>query len=255
MKKLIYIFLIIVMISVLVAGCKKTTDSNSENIIQGIDNTSDNTTNNDKADTTQTDTANTDGTDTTQTDAANNDVTDTTSTDTANTDDTAQSDTSVSDTGSSEQGNNDETSKLFPLDFELSDGRGNQVNLNDYKGNGKVLFVNFFTTWCHFCMDEMPEFQKAVDTYKDNLQVLIVDVNFDSAEKSVADVVKWYDNEGYTIPMVIDEDGSKTSEFYPYVQGYPTTFVYGPDGSFLGYLSGAMDETMISQIMDQYATK
>ncbi len=101
-------------------------------------------------------------------------------------------------------------------------------------------------------MDEMPEFQKAYDAYKDDLEIIIVDVNFDSGEKSVEEVVAWYDETGYTFPMVIDEKGDLTGEFYPYVSGYPTTFIYSPDGSFLGLLSGALDEATITQIVEKY---
>ncbi|MBC7960582.1 MAG: TlpA family protein disulfide reductase [Vallitaleaceae bacterium] len=147
----------------------------------------------------------------------------------------------------------EEKAKLFPTDFELSNGKGEMISLADHKG--KLLFLNFFTTWCGFCMDEMPEFQKAYEKYGDDLQIIIVDVNFDPGEKSIEEVVKWYDDGGYTFPMVIDEDGVKTEAFYPYIQGYPTTFVYGPDGGFIGYLSGALDEATIAQIVEQYKAK
>lgn len=144
----------------------------------------------------------------------------------------------------------EEKAKLFPVNFELSDGRGNSVNLDNHEG--KLLFLNFFTTWCGYCMEEMPGFQKTYDTYKDDIEIIIVNVNFDSGEKSIEEVVAWYEDGGYTFPMVIDEDGVKTSEFYPYIQGYPTTFIYGPDGSFLGYLSGALDEETMQQIIEKY---
>src|SRR5215211_3366249 len=41
-------------------------------------------------------------------------------------------------------------------DFELSDYAGKKVRLADYKG--KVVFVNFWATWCGPCKYEIPMF-------------------------------------------------------------------------------------------------
>lgn len=147
----------------------------------------------------------------------------------------------------------EEKAKLFPINFELADSKGTPFNLADHEG--KILFLNFFTTWCGYCMDEMPEFQKTYESYKDDIEIVIVNVNFDAGEKSKEDVIAWYDDAGYTFPMVIDEEGDKTADFYSYIQGYPTTFIYGPDGSFLGYLSGALDEPTMLQIIEKYKEK
>src|SRR5215210_1719342 len=41
-------------------------------------------------------------------------------------------------------------------DFELNDYTGKKVRLADYKG--KVVFVNFWATWCGPCKYEIPMF-------------------------------------------------------------------------------------------------
>lgn len=145
-------------------------------------------------------------------------------------------------------GPSDEEAKALALDFSLSDGKGNQVNLADY--SDKFVFLNFFTTWCGYCMDEMPEFQKIYDEYNDDVAIIIVNDN--PNDVSVEEVVEWYDSEGYTFPMVIDEGSSETKEFYNYVSGYPTTFVYDKGGKYLGYISGALDEATMVNIINDY---
>ena len=39
-------------------------------------------------------------------------------------------------------------------DFELSDSKGASVKLTNYKGT--VVMLDFWATWCHGCMDEIP---------------------------------------------------------------------------------------------------
>ena len=40
------------------------------------------------------------------------------------------------------------------LDFVLKDQNGKQVSLTDYRG--KVIFLNFWATWCPPCQRELP---------------------------------------------------------------------------------------------------
>ena len=47
--------------------------------------------------------------------------------------------------------------------FELTDQFGNTHRLEDYKG--KVIFLNFWATWCGPCRNEMPEIQKLYEEY------------------------------------------------------------------------------------------
>lgn len=149
-----------------------------------------------------------------------------------------------------ESGPSDEEAEALALDFSLSDGKGNQVNLANFKD--KFVFLNFFTTWCGYCMEEMPEFQKVYDEYGKDVAIIIVNVNFDANEITPEEVVAWYEEAGYTFPMVIDEDGTETEAFYPYVSGYPTTFVYDKGGKYLGYISGALDEASMVNIINDY---
>ena len=43
---------------------------------------------------------------------------------------------------------------------------------------GKWVFINYWATWCQFCLDEIPEFNRFYEHHKHNIQVF--GVNFDA---------------------------------------------------------------------------
>lgn len=70
-------------------------------------------------------------------------------------------------------------------DVQFIDVNGQQVNLSSL--NGKVVFINFWATWCPPCIAEMPSINAFYQKFKDNPNVvfLMVDVdgNFKKSEK------------------------------------------------------------------------
>lgn len=167
-----------------------------------------------------------------------------------------EEDNSGEDARESEKESSDKTdiSNLFNLDFSLGDGRGNTINISEeYKG--EFVFLNFFTTWCGYCMEEMPEFQSFHEAYGDKAEVVIVNVQQDPGEKSVEDVLEWYDSTGYEFPIVFDIDAKDTEQFYPYIQGYPTTFVFDEEGDFLGYIPAMTNEAMMVDILNNHSSQ
>ena len=55
-------------------------------------------------------------------------------------------------------------------DFVLEDAQGNRVRLSDFRGT--PVFLNFWATWCPFCIEEMPDMQLIQDQFGDQLVVL-----------------------------------------------------------------------------------
>lgn len=64
-----------------------------------------------------------------------------------------------------------EVGKLAP-DFELSDFAGARHRLSDFRG--KVVYLNFWATWCVPCEVELPDMQELLDRYPDKLAVIAV---------------------------------------------------------------------------------
>ena len=76
--------------------------------------------------------------------------------------------------------------KLSTYQWQLIDSSGKTVSLEEFKG--KLIFVNFWATWCPPCIAEMPSMQKLYANYQDKIVFLFVTT--DSFEKANAFLVK-----------------------------------------------------------------
>ena len=173
-----------------------------------------------------------------------------TSTDTGT--ETETSDESNTETGTEEQ---DEEEPIAAIDFELLDQFGNTHKLSDYKG--KVVFLNFWATWCPPCKEEMPDIQKLYENYGLNEEDVIIlgvvspksDENQYSQEQDEEGVISFLEEKGYTYPTVLDNSGILQMEYG--VSAYPTTFMIDVDGNVFGYLPGMMTYDIMESIIKQ----
>ncbi|MCF8018110.1 MAG: redoxin domain-containing protein [Vallitaleaceae bacterium] len=136
---------------------------------------------------------------------------------------------------------------IMAPEFTLTSSTGEAISLSDYRG--KIVFLNFWTTWCKYCLEEMPDFQEAYEKYGDDLQILLVNVTTDE-NTDRAGVIDWYEQFDYTMPMVLDEDGDVTSQFT--IPGYPTTYFIDRDGSVIAYYPGLMSTELIDEVMLEF---
>src|SRR5947208_15008227 len=64
-------------------------------------------------------------------------------------------------------------------DFTIKDQNGHPIKLSDYQG--KVVFMNFWASWCVRCVDEAPDMEKLYAKLKDrNIQLVIVHLDIDT---------------------------------------------------------------------------
>ena len=133
-------------------------------------------------------------------------------------------------------------------DFTLTDQFGTEHTLSAYKE--KVVFLNFRTTWCPYCVQEMPEIEDLYHELGENREnVIILGIgapnSYDTVdEKGITDFLEQH---GWTYPVLMDKTG-KIFEIYG-AQSLPTTWLIRADGNLMGYVPGAMDkETMMNLI-------
>ena len=121
-------------------------------------------------------------------------------------------------------------------DFELASLSGEQVALEDFRG--QYVLLNFWATWCGPCCLEMPAFQDRFKEYGGDLQ--IVAVNFDEAQHLVKNFV---DELGLTFEVLLDP-GAEIQRLYQ-VRGYPTSYFIDPAGVVRVIHIGLMTESQL----------
>ena len=137
-------------------------------------------------------------------------------------------------------------------DFTLTDQFGKTHTLSDYQG--KVVFLNFWATWCGPCQKEMPEIQALYEDHGGNTEDLIVlaVANPRSEEYSGADVTQpeieqFLADNGYTYPVAMDLTGEVFADYG--ISAFPTTFMITREGKVLGYLPGQMTREIMDEIV------
>lgn len=132
-------------------------------------------------------------------------------------------------------------------DFTLVDQYGSGHKLSDYKG--KVVFLNFWATWCPPCRNEMPEIEELYKEYK-NIDVVILAVAAPNigTEGSKEDIISFLSKNGYTFPVVFDNTGEVMDKYR--IEAFPTTFVINRDGTIDKYVQGAMNKSTMESIIN-----
>ena len=117
--------------------------------------------------------------------------------------------------------------------FTLEDLRGSMMSLKDFRG--KVIFLNFWASWCGPCRIEMPAMELLWQVFQnDDFVILAVDV------KEERDTVSSFiEKNDYTFPVLLDSRG-KVANMYD-VRAYPTSFLIDREGKVVGKAVGARE--------------
>lgn len=129
----------------------------------------------------------------------------------------------------------------------LVDQHGELFNFDDYKG--KVIFLNFWATWCPPCQKELPEIQALSEKYKNSKDVAVLTVVMPGGREMDAKGIKEFLNEhNYTMPVIFD-DGRLSREYE--ITSLPTTYMLDRDGKKYGAVVGQLTSDMMENIIDR----
>jgi len=108
-------------------------------------------------------------------------------------------------------------------DFTLQDTSGKTHRLSDYRG--RPVIINFWTTWCPPCREELPSMNRAWHQLEHE-GIAMLAINMGEDEDTIFIFSADYPTD-FTILM--DKSG-EVIEQWP-VKGLPTTYVVAPDGT------------------------
>ena len=115
-------------------------------------------------------------------------------------------------------------------DFTLAMPDGKKVSLKDYRG--KVVFLNFWATWCPSCRTEMPDMSKLYQEFKGKgFEIVAVNVK-DKRD----DAMKFVQNMKLTYPIMLDPEGEVGLLYGAW--GMPATYLIDRKGVVLARLWG-----------------
>lgn len=134
----------------------------------------------------------------------------------------------------SERGYGYNVGQLMP-DAAITDTNGRTTYISSFLG--EPLYINFYTTWCYYCGEEVPDMQDIYDEYRSDINYIMIDI-----EESAADALWYADAYGLDIPMY----NIPSWRFGEYeIDGVPTTFVLDAYGRITDMTVGMASRSWI----------
>ncbi|MDP3260092.1 MAG: TlpA disulfide reductase family protein, partial [Thermodesulfovibrionales bacterium] len=113
-------------------------------------------------------------------------------------------------------------------DFELPEldtsGKGSSMIWRLSELKGKVVFINFWASWCDECKKEKPAIQRLYEKMQGRPFQMLTIIYKDDPKKAV----NYMKINGYTMPVLFDA-GNEISRSY-WVRGVPETFIIDKEG-------------------------
>lgn len=118
-------------------------------------------------------------------------------------------------------------------DFTLPGPDGKPRSLKDYRG--KIVFLNFWATWCTSCRDEMPAMERLYQEFKGKgFEIVAVNV-----KDKRADALAFVKQLKLTYPVMMDPQGEVGLLYGAW--GMPMTYLIDENGIVLARMWGAAD--------------
>ncbi|MFQ5851216.1 MAG: TlpA family protein disulfide reductase [Candidatus Binatia bacterium] len=128
-----------------------------------------------------------------------------------------------------------------PFTVTLFDGR--KLSLDDLRG--KVVFLNFWSSWCPPCRAEARDLEAAWQRFKDE-EIVFLGINIQDNEEDALSFLKEF---GVTYPNGRDGLGKVSIEYG--VWGIPETFFIDPQGRITYKHVGALGSAIIGAKLDE----
>lgn len=123
--------------------------------------------------------------------------------------------------------NPDRTSRV---EVRLQDLTGADVDVSNFRG--KVVFLNFWATWCQTCVTEMPSMEKLHRKLMDK-DFTVVSI---SIRDSAAAVKRFFEQNKLTFTALLDSTGKTVPGFG--IREIPTTLILDKVGRIIGRVIG-----------------
>ena len=149
------------------------------------------------------------------------------------------------DGGQNEQSDSKQQEGTQAPDFVVTDLDGNQIRLSDFRG--KPVVLNFWASWCGPCKMEMPDFEDAYNTYKDDIHFVMVNLT-DGDRETVETAHQFISDAGYTFPVYYDTMMEAAVKYG--VSSVPRTYFVDGNGNMIAYAQSMLDRNTLQKGID-----
>lgn len=130
-----------------------------------------------------------------------------------------------------------------PLDHVMKDMNGQEVNLASYKG--KVVFLNFWATWCGPCKIEIPHFVNLQAKYQDK-GVAFLGLSVDDTVEQLKPFAEQYK---INYPVLVGLENEAVQEAFGPIWGIPITFIIDRQGNICRKHQGLATEEQFERVI------
>ena len=110
--------------------------------------------------------------------------------------------------------------KVAP-NFTLKDINNQEYTLEKYQD--KTIFLNFWSTTCSICKEELESIEKLYQEYQNKDIIILTIVSPKENKASKEEIKKYIEDKNYTFPVLIDEENTKFENYF--ITSYPNTFI------------------------------
>jgi cytochrome c biogenesis protein CcmG, thiol:disulfide interchange protein DsbE len=118
----------------------------------------------------------------------------------------------------------------------------NGENVQIGGGTGMSYVLNFWATWCPPCKAELPELDEFANAHTEDVQLYAI--NIEESENTIMDFLQ---NNGYSLPVLLDADGSISQEFR--VRAVPTTIIVDSQGVIRYRKTGGVTKEELEKVL------
>ena len=140
-----------------------------------------------------------------------------------------------------------EALKLADYDATVYTADGQPKKMTEIAA-GKPLVINFWATWCPYCVQEMPDFQGIFHDYGDKISFAFVD-STDGRRETKEAAQAWLANNGLDdLPAYYDTELDATATFG--ASSLPATVIVSADGDILMAKPGRINDASMRSALD-----
>ena len=136
--------------------------------------------------------------------------------------------------------------KVAP-NFTLKDINNQEYTLEKYQD--KTIFLNFWSTTCSICKEELESIEKLYQEYQNKDIIILTIVSPKESKASKEEIKKYIEDKNYTFPVLIDEENTTFENYF--ITSYPNTFII-KDNEIKEKIPGALKYEQLKEVIEKH---